>query len=396
MRIISLCLFSLLLIGLLSGCWDRKELNEVSFVTGVAIEKGENAKFKVTVGVANASQLSPQKSEGNTPSVTFSLEGNSISELLDKMNVGLTRELRYSHTRTLVIDEKVAREGTGDFLDTLERSGEFRNDFNILIAKDVKASDVLNITFPLQKIPSLKIHEQAASMFQEWGGDPNMRLTDFISAISSKGRHPVAEAVTIIGSPKQGMMVENNKKLEPDALVTLEGIGVFKGDKLIGYLNLEDTRNYVWTQDLQKTTLTISCGEEKYIDVRIINSSSTIKSNYKGETPNFQVKIIAEAQLNGTQCKDNLEKIDTHRKFESDIEKKVESMIVKTITKVQEEYGVDIFGFGEVMQRQHYDQFQKVKEHWDKEFVKADVDVQANIYLRRTGTHNKSFLTEED
>ncbi|MGI8317023.1 Ger(x)C family spore germination protein [Halobacillus mangrovi] len=394
MRTIKLLLLTPLLVGLLSGCWDTKELNEVAFVTGIAIEQGEDAKFKVTVGVANASQLNSQKSEGNTPSVTFSLEGNSISELLDKMNVGLTRELRYSHTRTLVISEEIAREGTSDFLDYLERSGQFRNDFNILIAQNISAADILKTNFPIQKIPSLKIHNQTSALFEEWGGDPNIRLSDFISALTSKGRHPVVEAVTIVGSPKQGKSVENNKSLEPESLVTLGGVGVFNEDKLIGYLNLEETRAYVWTQDLIQTTLTVPCGEQKYMDIRILNSKSTIHVNYDGEIPNFQVKIVAEALLNGTQCSANLEKIETYKKYEKDIEEMIESIILTTITKVQDEYEVDIFGFGDTMRRQHYNQYQAVKDNWDEEFIKANIDTQANVFLRRAGTSNKSFLTE--
>ncbi|MYL51437.1 Ger(x)C family spore germination protein [Halobacillus litoralis] len=396
MKTMKLLLTSLLLLGLLSGCWDTKELNEVAFVTGVAIEQGEDAKYKVTVGVANASQLNVQKSEGNTPSVTFSLEGNSISELLDKMNVGLTRELRFSHTRTLVIGEEVAREGIAGFLDYLERSGQFRNNFTMLVAKNISAADILKTTFPIQKIPSLKIHNQSSTLFKEWGGAPDMKLSDFIAALSSKGRHPVAEALTIVGSPEQGGSVDNNKKLDPESLITLVGLAVFKEDKLIGYLNLEETRNYVWTQDLIQTTLTVPCGEEKYIDVRIVNSKSSIHANYNRETPNFQVEIIAEALLNGTQCRDDLEKVDTYKKFEKDIEVMSESMILNTVTKVQEEYEVDIFGFGEAMRRQHYQRFQAVKDHWDEEFSKADIDITVNIFLRRAGTSNKSFLTEDE
>ncbi|SDO36348.1 Ger(x)C family spore germination protein [Halobacillus aidingensis] len=396
MKAMKLLLPSLLLLGLLSGCWDTKELNDVAFVTGVAVEQGEDAKFKVTVGVANASQLNVQKSEGNTPSVTFSLEGNSISELLDKMNVGLTRELRFSHTRTLVIGEEVAREGISGFLDYLERSGQFRNNFTMLIAQNISAADILKTTFPIQKIPSLKVHNQSSTLFEQWGGAPDMKLSDFIAALTSRGRQPVAEALTIVGTPKQGQSVENNKKLEPESLITLVGLAVFKEDKLIGYLNLEETRNYVWTQDLIQTTLTVPCGEEKYIDVRILNSKSTIHANYDGETPNFQVEIVAESFLNGTQCKDNLEKIETYKKFEKDIEEMVETMILNTVTKVQEEYEVDIFGFGEVMRRQHYQRFEAVKDQWDEQFSKADIDITANIFLRRAGTSNKSFLTEDE
>ncbi len=46
---------------LLTGCWDKVELNEISIVTGIAIEKGEKGKFLVTVETINAPQLSAEQ-----------------------------------------------------------------------------------------------------------------------------------------------------------------------------------------------------------------------------------------------------------------------------------------------------------------------------------------------
>lgn len=264
-------IFSIL--TLLTGCWDKLELNDVSIITGIAIEKGEESQYKLTVSSINSEEFSKTGSAGNTPSTTFSLEGDSISELSNKMNVGITRKQIYSHTRILVIDEEIAREGMLEFLDFLERSGEFRNDFNILISKGVKAAEILRIAYPLQKDPSLKIHKQAESILDNWGGDPDVRLTDFISALVIQGRQPVTSVVTIKGDPKKGESVENNKKLNLDAIVIFDGVGIFKNDKLIGIGSLEDTRGYLWTQDIKQTNLSVPCNTEedkkKYNDIRI-------------------------------------------------------------------------------------------------------------------------------
>lgn len=388
----------IVLVLLLSGCWDKEELNDVSIITGIAIEKGENALYKLSIGSINSQELNKTSATGNTPSSVFSLEGNSVSELSNKMNIGLTRKQIYSHTRILVIDEKIAEEGLLEFLDFLERSGEFRNDFNILISKGVKASDILKIPYAVQKDPSLKIHQQAQSLLEEWGGDPRVRLTDFILSVVAPGRQPVASVVTIKGNSKKGSSVENNKMLDP-VMVVFDGIGVFKLDKLVGVLSMKDSRAYLWTEDLKQTNLSVPCGQEgdagpKFNDIEIISTSTEKQTKYKQGKAQLVVKIMGEADLVGTHCAYPLSKRSTFEKYEKQAEEFIEEEVKSTITKVQEEYGVDIFGFGETLNQSNHKVFKKIKADWDQYFKEADVKVEANIFLRRSGIRNDSFINE--
>ncbi|MFC4322793.1 Ger(x)C family spore germination protein [Litchfieldia salsa] len=383
----------------LTGCWDSVELNEVSIVSGMAIEKGKEKKFKLSVEVINASEFAHGGGMGDTPGIVYSLEGDSISELSDKMNKGFVRKLIYSHTRVVIIDEKIAKEGIVSFFDFLERSGEIRNDFNIIVAKGVKASDIIKTVYPVRKSPSLKIHYQAETFFEEWGGDPHLRLTDFIEGFVSKGRHPVAAAVTIEGNPEKGYSTENNKKTDLDAQVVFEGMAVFKNDSLLGFLDIEDTRNFLWVRELEKTTVTVPCSEKeedknKYIDLKITHSKPERKVNYEGDTPVINVEIKAEANLQGTQCGMLLTEMSTYKEHEKSLSKFIEEEIKETIEKVQDKYGVDIFGFGEDLKRSDYKKFKEVEDKWDEEFSRAVINVEAKAFIRRSGIRNDSFITE--
>ncbi|MEW8986820.1 MAG: Ger(x)C family spore germination protein, partial [Bacillus sp. (in: firmicutes)] len=64
--------FSLLgCVFMLAGCWDRIELNDVSIVTGLAVDKGENSKYRLTLEVVNASQFSKNQMGGEAaPALT--------------------------------------------------------------------------------------------------------------------------------------------------------------------------------------------------------------------------------------------------------------------------------------------------------------------------------------
>ncbi|MCM3706976.1 MULTISPECIES: Ger(x)C family spore germination protein [Cytobacillus] len=380
---------------LLSGCWDQRELGEITVVTGIAVDKGENDSYILTVEAINATELNNRTASGFAPSIIYSAEGNSIAELIYRVNEGISRHLIYSHMRTLIIGEELAKEGIIDFIDFLERNREIRDDFNILIARDSKGSDVLKVTYQFQKSTSLKLHTQLDTMMKDWGGDPGVRMNDVITAWTARGRQPVMAAVRIKGDPEAGANTENMMKVTPDALVVLDSLAIFNGDKLVGFLTLEDSRNYLWIQDkINKTSITVKCSESRYMGIRVYDTKTKIKGKLENGKADIHIKIRAEAYIEGAYCKDQFVKVKTYEENGKIAEKQVNEKVAETIKKVQQEYGTDIFGFGEVVLRQDYQNFNKVEKNWDEKFAEADIHVDTSLNIRRTGIRTKSFLKE--
>ncbi|KHF40409.1 Ger(x)C family spore germination protein [Halalkalibacter okhensis] len=384
------------LLVVLTGCWDRKELDRVSLVTGLALEISEDDAFSLTIEAINASELNDQMSEGMTPTITYELQGLTMAELLKKMNMGITRELNFSHTRTLIVDEKVAKEGLSKFLHFLEKGGQFRNDFQIIVARGVKATDIITTTYPIEKVPSMKMYEQFTTIEENWGGYPQSALTDFVFALTSPGRHPVAAAVTIRGDPSKGHNVDDNRELDLNALIEYDGMAMFHKDRLVGFLSVEETRNYMWTQDLDQTTATAPCGELGYFALQVYNSHTKVTANYEKGVPNFTVRIIIEGDIHDNQCADGLDEISTYEKYQKLMKEQLEEKVKSTITLVQEKYGVDVFGFGEHLSKQQYKKFKELKDNWDEEFKRAKINVDATVYIRRDGMRTKSFIEQVD
>jgi len=380
---------------LLSGCWDQRELSEITVVTGMAVDKGEDDKYILTVEGINATELNNRTASGNAPSIVYSAEGNTLAELTYRVNEGISRHLIYSHMRTLVIGEELAKEGIIDFIDFLERNREIRDDFNILIARGGKGSDVLKVTYQFQKSTSLKLHTQLDTMMKDWGGDPGVRMNDVITAWTAPGRQPVMAAVRIKGDPEAGASAENMMKVTPDALVVLDSLAIFKGDKLEGFLTLEDSRNYLWIQNkINKTSITVKCSESEYMGLRVYDTRTKIKGKLENGKAKINVKIRAEAYIDGTHCNNQLDKAKTYKESGEAAQKQINEMVTKTIEKVQQEYGTDIFGFGEDVLRQDYQNFKEVQKNWDEKFADADINVDTTLIIRRTGIRTKSFLKE--
>lgn len=389
------CCLGVIVSIILTGCWDQRELSEISVATGIAIDEGENTPYKLTVEAINAAELSEQTASGNSPTVLFTIEGNTISELTHKLNIGFSRKVIYSHTKTVVISKEVGEKGMLEFLDFMERNREIRDDFHFIVAREGKAADILKVLYTLQKSSSLKLRAQLESAAEVWGADPRVRMSGFLKAIVSPGRQPVLAAVKIKGDADKGESVENMQKSRPDAMVVIDSLAIFRDETLLGFLQVEDTRNYLWLQDeLRQTIVSVPCEEDWFFSIRVKNSETNYDSKIKNGKPNVQANIYLETYVSTNQCNKPLDSHDTYMEFENKAEDFISKSIVSTIKQVQKDYGVDIFGFGEVVARQNPAYFKKVEDDWDEVFQDMEVDVNISVNINRAGLNTKGPLQQ--
>lgn len=386
----------LLVCCLLAGCWDRKELSQVSLVTGIAIDKGEEQKYRVSVEVINPTELNTKTALGEAPNIVFSFEGNTIAELLHKMNVGAAQKFIYSHMRLLAISEEVVNETLLDFLDFFERNRQVRSDFNLVLVRGNHAEDILKVPSSEYKVSSLKIAVQLIQMFRGWGGDPGTRLDDFIRILTSKGQVPVLATLDIKGDIKKGMTVDNFKNVTPEAIVKLEPLAIFKNSQVIGYLTLEDTRNLLMIQNkLKQTYIGVPCnGKKNIVGVHIVKSVADVSAKETKDVPKFHVTIRSVGVLEEVACKRDLLDHKTFTDYEKLFNKKMDTDIKQLVKKMQTEYKADIFGFGELLRENDYKHFKKYQNDWTKGFEKAEVSVDFHVTITRTGLKQNGYKTD--
>jgi spore germination protein KC len=389
-------LLPLLLLILAPGCWDYKEISDVFIVTGIAVDKGTKQPVKITVECAVPSEFNKMTSGKVAPSVVFSLEGNTLGELARKMNVGLGRQLVYSHMNLLAIGEELARGGLKEFFDFFERSRETREDFRIILVRDGPAEDALRITNPTEKFSSGKIQKQLQNFTQEWGGDPNVRLRDIVNVTYSNRREPVLTAVKVIGDSRQAGGSDHEKKALADARVIGTGMAVLKDMKLAGFMNLEDTRSYLWiTGKMRNTSVSAPCDEGHNMTVRITESHPKVEASLQEETPVFDIKIYTEGYMEASECKEDISLPETVAQYEASLNETLKASMEKTVHTAQKQYQADIFGLGEELYRREPAYMKKVGKDWSSRFKEATVTVTVNLHIRRFGLKSKSMELEE-
>lgn len=87
-----------------SGCWSRKELNELAVVMALGIDTHKDG-YAVSAQVLNSSELATKSggSIGSLPVVTYKSVGKTVPDALQRMLSMAPRMLYLSHVRVLVL-----------------------------------------------------------------------------------------------------------------------------------------------------------------------------------------------------------------------------------------------------------------------------------------------------
>ncbi len=156
--LILVCIFSL------SGCWDKRELNEITLTSALAVETTPEGQYRIIVQNINPQGSNPESSKGTNLGSEKSYtniiaEGDSIYEALNKLSRLTPSKLFFAHTNLIIVSEDLARDrGVRDILDYFERSYQFRKDLWFIIGKG-NPLDLMEASSKLSYFPSQMIFE---------------------------------------------------------------------------------------------------------------------------------------------------------------------------------------------------------------------------------------------
>ncbi|WP_163195565.1 Ger(x)C family spore germination protein [Clostridium thermarum] len=218
----------------LTGCWSNRDLGDLAIISAIGIDKADNYNIELTLQIVNSSQMKTGESSGGSspikPVTTISLTGNTIADALSKTSQNIDKTPFISDVSIIIIGEELARDGIADYLDFFERYSYSKRRAYLLIAKDLKAKEVLKSVSSMNKIPAnhmLYIMENS-----KYSGRVRAQtVIDLIQTIEKPGQDDVVGTVKL--SREDGTFEVNN--------LCFEGGSIIKDGKLIGWLDGDET-----------------------------------------------------------------------------------------------------------------------------------------------------------
>jgi spore germination protein KC len=399
----------LILCSLLCGCWDRREINELGLVVGLAIDytelEGGKTGVKFTAQVANPSVMAGGQSgitgaggtsgggeaSGSKAFWTVTETGETIRGAIAKMNYGIPKQLFFGHTRVHIYGEKASRAGLAPFLDRLVRSRESRENNFIAVAKG-DPSRILELESSIFQSTALALND----IFRDkdgWQAIMAVNHADFDYRLSTGITCPIAPVVEIV--PQSSLSSEQRKTGGNTDTISVSGLAAFDQDgRLVDYFNERETLGLLWILNrANRQVITIphfADGTEESISLRQVDAKSKIVVSI-GEDglPGFEIKTQASFDvLEHFGSQRGLSDVDFINNLEIMACSQIINEIEAAVTKSQQ-INTDVFGFGEEVRRQHRRDWPQYKDHWREIFPAVKVTVECKTHI-----HDKDLTVE--
>lgn len=360
----------LILLGLtiLSGCFDNEDIDRRMIVSPIGIDANPDGKILVTFrmpivfSMAQAHQGSGRQNSAGFINRSTITEG-VLPALIDIQNRD-EHSIFTGQCRALVFGEALARKGLKSILDFFNRTPTFPPSAFIVIARPT-AQQLLKINWPEQEM-----HDQNIRWF--FSNQPNriygIKKWNLFRDINDPLRDPVVPIV----APS-----------DENTTMKLLGLAVFRGDRMAGELNSEETRLLGMLRNLKKENrLVVPLAGRVPTSFQVVTGKKKLKVVYRAHHPLFKIDLKVSgymAELGGYQSPLNVRAI---HQIERKCGKYVKNRLLSLLQKLQalESDPLDLGNNFRIQQPKYFS-----SSKWREDYRNAKFQVSVKFFIERLG-----------
>ncbi|MFZ5942768.1 MAG: Ger(x)C family spore germination protein [Bacillota bacterium] len=370
---------------ILSGCWDRQEINQIGFAVGLGIDK-DGEDYVVTTQLALPSMLEGGGGGEEPPVWVVGGKGRTIFEAIRDVNTRSARRPFWGHLNVIVIGEDVAKDGLIPVIDLLSRGRELRRSNYIVIAEG-KARDILQAAPKLESINAIFISQLIENRTGQ-SVAPGVTLNDLLITLDSPGREPVLPKISALEQEsfmppkKEKEAPEEGKEEKPKEILELRGSGIFKKDKLLGWMDEETTRGYLWSRgEVQGGILVVKnpLQPKGNISLEIKSNKSSISPAYSNGEITIGIKVESSLNLVENTGSVGVDRREHIKRVSREAAEAIRKEVNKAIEKAQEKE-TDILGLGERVRTSLPHVWEQME--WSEIFPRIDVIVEVHTTVQ--------------
>lgn len=358
-----------LIITLLSGCWNYREVEDLAIVSGFAVDKKDD-HYLVTTEIISIGSGKDSK----ITTKLLSMEGTSIFDAFRNAIKIAGRRLYSSQAEIIIVSKEIAEEGIIPVLDFIGRDTEPRSTLHILVSKEKSAKEILEQQPVTSDILSFELNDMLMSE-KSLSNALDIEEWQFANDLAGMG---ISATLPMIDLNK-----DNNKPL-PE----ITGTGVFKEDKLVGFLDGEETKTLMFIKNKIKggllTNKEYQDGSPTNVALEIFSNKTKLKPKYVDGTITMEITTSTDVAIGENGGKDNYIDEAGREKVKKDFEAMLENNIKSLVKKVQEQYDSDIFGFGKTIKMNMPGLWKKIEPKWEQVYKNLDVEVHSTINIKNS------------
>ena len=375
--------YIILLLPLLSGCYNYRELNELGITTAVSIDYKDN-NFILIAEVVNPIKQQDVSASNNSPFVNFTSVAPSIQEAFRNTVLESPRQLYLSQLEIILVSEEIINNHLEEFLEFFSREPETRTEIKVIIAKTEESTKGITIQSLLTNFSSSNILESLEVQNKLLGLTQEVTINELLNMYLDPNLEIVLPSMILYGSSDIGDEKENITTSTPKTLVKVGTTSVIKDGKILGYLSEEESKmvNLI-NGNLTKTILKIP-----YEDGYVVFEPNRIKTKQKLNIKDnkITIEISGFSKIKEFHTTKNIKNMKTVEELNKYFNKEIENMIKDNFNQIREKYNTDMFGFKELYYRTDHKYFKKYCSNWyETTFPNIELEVKSNIKLYEKG-----------
>lgn len=375
---------------LLTGCWDKVEIDERIFISSIGVDAGPDIskqkedpdvksndpfqqvdfnKLRVTYAYPNISELTPQKG-GTAETKQISADSYSMQGAVAKATAMSSRTVSFGHLKLLMLDKGIMShpDAVKEITDYLQREPSI-NRMMLVVMCDGKAEEYLKYKPDMEK----NVEKYIRGLMKNNEGFGNARITtlnDVLKELSKNGN----SLVPIISYDKEKQQL------------FYFGMGVIKDYKYKGTLTARENTLLQLMKGKSKNNSRVVFADGHPVDYIVDSADRKVKVNMENDKLKFDVAIETEGLIKGYSTGNELLSAEKLQKLQDDFSSSISKECSEVIKITQEDMNVDVIDLRENVQKFHPVIWRKVKDSWSEAFKDAEINVHVDAKIRRTGT----------
>lgn len=348
----------------LAGCWDRKELEQMSYTIAIGLDLPEKIKTEEKQAVDVTFQFAnPKLNIKGAPGQEEDPERNIVTltapDFVTAKNMAnsfVTRQISFSHAKVIVVSEELARTDVFyRFIGSALKEREVRRETSIIITKE-KASEFIRKNKPESEIRAHKYYQFIIDRSVETGLVPESTINRLL-AITDGDADLFLAMNGSIGKKNNGVTFKEEDQYLAGSvpkkggnLVQLIGSAVFKEGKMIAKLTGEETRSalildntsriedmYVSYQDPLHEKYMVACRVKK-------KTATKVKVKLRKGPPIINVMVPIEIEVLSTPSMENYsEDLEKQMLLKKKIESELKENLIALVKRTQDEFKSEPF-----------------------------------------------------
>ncbi len=382
----------------LSGCWNRREVQQIIIGTGLGIDivhLDGKVQYRLSVLVlqtaqatttGDTTQMGGQASVGTAR--VISSQGDTLYDAVRNWNLRSSRQLFLGHTLIIVLGDSITPEEFGQVLDFINRHKDIRFR-TLVVAYNGKAEEALQAHPEFESLASMEIQQLILQNGPRVSKIGAVNVFQMTYDLLTPGRQLVLPRLQLVTPPESLSQSLSSEDKSDDIgpqnkVVQVDGSSLFKGYQQVGWMNDYETQGMLFIKNqFRGGIIPVSLLGQNY-SILLSKASSEIKPEYNGDRLVINVKVKATGAIQEGGSEINEITPQNIRQFEQALNQEVTHRCNAAISK-SHKLDTDVFGFGDKIHRVEPEMWKNISEQWDEIYSGVEVRISSDCHIEHYG-----------